>query len=74
MAESSIKSIMLLAKTEMAESGLVGRFGTVQQTSVARAEMLPTSSDWEQLRMPRYSESRRMCQNFDPSDAGPSCT
>ena len=26
MAESSIKSIMLLAKTEMAESGLAGRF------------------------------------------------
>ena len=49
---------------------------TVQQTSVAHwhAGMLPTSSDLEQLRMLRYSETRRMCQNFDPTDAGPTCT
>ena len=74
MAESSIKSIMLLAKLRWLSLVWQADSGTVQQTSVARAGMLLSSSDWEQLCMPRFSESRSMCQNFDPSDARPTCT
>ena len=61
----------------MAESVSLGwqaDSGTVQQTLVACAGMLPSSNDWEQLSMPRSLASRMMCQNFDPSDAWPTCT
>ena len=73
LAEAAINSIMRLARTVMAESGLEGRFWFKAACGGKDASNV-TSSAWDQSPTPACMRTSKMFQDSAHSDAGPGYT